>query len=247
MRVGDAVRLPGPAEVQHLSLPNQRYLGSLGDTSFSAGEVEHEAEAPPQAEWVNLRKVYGLLPDALFHLAGYAIQVLDWDRNFRFCGHCATPTTEQPGELAKRCPNCGLVNYPRISPAVIVAITRGHELLLGRANRFPAYFFSVLAGFVEPGESLEECVQREVHEEVGLKLKNIRYFGSQPWPFPHSLMVGFTAEHASGEIEIDPNELAEARWFRADELPPIPPKLSIARQLIDWFVARETGKVLSDD
>ncbi|MGA7936486.1 MAG: NAD(+) diphosphatase [Kovacikia sp.] len=129
------------------------------------------------------------------------------------------------------------MNYPRLSPAVIVLISRGEELLLARAPRFPAGMYSILAGFVEPGESLEETVIREVREEVGIEITDIRYFGSQPWPFPNSLMIGFTATYAGGEIVIEPEELSEAAWFNKHALPPIPPKLSIARKLIDWFVS----------
>jgi NAD+ diphosphatase len=123
-----------------------------------------------------------------------------------------------------------------MSPAIIVAVVRGRTILLGHAARFPGAMYSVLAGFVEPGESLEDCVRREVKEETGVKVKDIRYFGSQPWPFPNSLMVGFTAEYAGGEITMDEKEIVDARWFTADSLPTIPDKISIARKLIDWFV-----------
>ncbi len=124
--------------------------------------------------------------------------------------------------------------------AIIVAIERGDQLLLARARRFPTVMYSVLAGFVEPGESLEEAVAREVKEEVGLSLKDIRYFGSQPWPFPHSLMIGFTATYAGGEITLDENEIVDAGWYTVDHLPPIPGKISIARKLIDWFMAKQS-------
>ncbi len=145
--------------------------------------------------------------------------------------------TQLPTERAKRCPKCGLVNYPRLSPAVIVLISRGDELLLARAHRFPTGMYSILAGFVEPGESLEETVVREVREEVGIEVKDIRYFGSQPWPFPNSLMIGFTATYAGGDIVLEPEELVDAAWFNKHNLPQIPPKISIARKLIDWFVS----------
>ncbi len=144
--------------------------------------------------------------------------------------------TQIVGDRAKRCPNCGLVNYPRLSPAIIVLISRGEDILLARSPRFPSLMFSVLAGFVEPGESLEETLIREVREEVGIEVKDIRYFGSQPWAFPNSLMIGFTAVYAGGEITIEPAEIAEAAWFHKHDLPNIPPKLSIARRLIDRFV-----------
>ena len=149
---------------------------------------------------------------------------------------------DMPDERAKRCPACGLVNYPRLSPAVIVAVIKGDQILLARNKRFRAPFYSVLAGFVEPGETLEQCVQREIHEEVGLSVKNIRYFGSQPWPFPNSLMIGFVADYAGGEIAVDNSELMEAGWFSAESLPVLPSPISIAWQLIDWFAKTQNER-----
>ncbi len=177
-------------------------------------------------------------------IAGRAIQLVAFDRTNQFCGQCGSRTVDQEHERAKRCPECGLIVYPRLSPAIIIAVTRRIEgrlhILLARNHRFPTGRFSVLAGYVEPGETLEECAAREVCEEVGIDLANIRYFGSQPWPFPNSLMIGFTAEYAGGEIKLEESELADARWFPADELPGMPPPFTIARQLIDWFV-QEAG------
>jgi NAD+ diphosphatase len=137
---------------------------------------------------------------------------------------------------AKECPGCGFLSFPRISPAVIVLVEKENRVLLARVKRFTTELYSVLAGFVEPGETLEETVRREVEEEVGIKVKNLRYFGSQPWPFPDSLMIGFTADYESGEIKIDETEIADAGWYDPDRLPTIPGKISIARELIDWFV-----------
>jgi NAD+ diphosphatase len=148
----------------------------------------------------------------------------------------------QKVERAKRCPQCGLLHFPRLAPAIIVLIERGDRLLLARARRFPTAMYSVLAGFVEPGESLEEAVAREVKEEVGLSLRDIRYFGSQPWPFPDSLMIGFTAEYADGVVMVDNNEILDARWFGAEDMPEIPGKVSISRALIDHFLARARKK-----
>ena len=131
-----------------------------------------------------------------------------------------------------------MLHYPRLSPAIIVAVINDNRILLAHADRFASGLYSVLAGFVEPGEAFEECVKREVKEEVGIMVKNIRYFGSQPWPFPNSLMVGFTADYDSGKISIDGIEIKDAGWFKANDLPRIPGKISIARRLIDWFVER---------
>jgi NAD+ diphosphatase len=184
-----------------------------------------------------LRELFGRMDEDLVWVAGRAGQLVHWHRHHRFCGRCGASTEDHPRERAKRCPACGLMNYPRVTPAIIVAVVRDRQLLLAYSARFTAKFYSVLAGFVEPGETLEECVRREVFEETGVEVRNIRYFGSQAWPFPDSLMVAFTAEHAAGEIRIHPAEINDAGWYRADRLPAVPPPISIARRLIDWFCA----------
>ena len=155
-------------------------------------------------------------------------------------------TKLHPTERAKECPQCGRLHFPRLAPAIIVLVERGHEMLLARARRFPTVMYSTLAGFVEPGETLEEAVVREVKEESGITVKDIRYFGSQPWPFPHSLMIGFTAVYESGEITLGDEENIDAGWFSADNLPPLPGKISIARKLIDWFLEKQ-GKLPGGD
>ena len=160
---------------------------------------------------------------------------MHWNQNHQYCGKCGGLTRNRANERAKFCPKCGWINYPRLSPAIIVAVRKDHQILLAHSQRFSGKFYSVLAGFVEPGETLEACVEREVREEVGITLKNISYFGSQPWPFPDSLMIAFTAEYAGGDIKIDTSEITDAGWFSVDSLPPIPSKISIARRLIDWF------------
>jgi NAD+ diphosphatase len=211
--------------------------------------VPDDVVLPEPLAVVGLREGFALLGEAGFLEAGAATQVVEWAATHRYCGRCATPTERVPDERCMRCPACGLTSYPRIAPAVIVLVRRGAEALLARGARFPLPFFSTLAGFVEIGETLEETVSREIREEVGIEVANIRYFGSQPWPFPHSLMVGFTAEWAGGDIHPDEKEILEAQWFRADALPPIPPRLSIARRLIDAWLEdvrreglREGGK-----
>jgi NAD+ diphosphatase len=217
------------------------YLGSLDGSASFAVEVEEDGPLPPGMSWIDLRRLF-FTTEGLFAVAGRGIQILNWDRNHQYCGHCGSRTAAREGEAVRVCPGCGLEAYPRISPAVIAAIVRGDEILLAYSPTFKTRFYSVLAGFVEPGESLEECLQREVREEVGIEIKNIRYFGSQSWPFPNSLMVGFTAEYDRGEISIDPGEIVEAGWFKADNLPDqLPGRLSIARLLIDWFVSSRRG------
>ncbi len=180
-----------------------------------------------------LRSLFGSMDEALLSVAGRAFQIGTWARTHRFCGACGTPTAPVGGERCVKCPACGFLAYPRISPAMMVLIRRGDSILLARHKASPAPFFTALAGFVEAGESVEEAIHREVFEEVGLQVRNIAYFGSQPWPFPHSLMIAFTAEFESGEIVIDTSEIAEARWFGpGDVLPKIPFGQSIASDLI---------------
>jgi len=213
-----------------------QYLGTLDGRSCYAAELPDENPVLDGFHLKGLRETFGQLEEELIWIAGRANQLVDWSRNHQFCGQCGHPTRDKSEERAKICPACGLVNYPRLSPAVIMAVVRGDRLLLASNKRFKSGFYSVLAGFVEPGETLEECVAREIEEEVGIRVKNIRYFGSQPWPFPNSLMVGFSADYAGGEIKADQSEIADAGWFTADNLPSIPPRFTIARHLIDWFV-----------
>ena len=212
------------------------FLGTLDELPCFALPLP-EGPVPGGFETRPLRPLFGRLPERLWTVAGRAVQILEWDRTHRYCGACATPTVGVPGERARRCPTCDLTFYPRLSPAIIVLVRRGDEALLGQGNRFPGAFYSTLAGFVEPGETLEEALVREVREEVGVEVKDLRYFGSQPWPFPHSLMIGFHATYVSGELRPDPAELVDAKWFRYDALPRIPPRPSIARQLIDAWIA----------
>jgi NAD+ diphosphatase len=232
--------IPCLKDVSELGLPilSQNYLGLLEDHPCYAVEVPEGVSPPPGMTFQGLRQVYGRLEEDLFWVAARAVQIVDWDRTHRFCGRCGIPMETQKVERAKRCPKCGLLHFPRLAPAIIVLVERGEQMLLARARRFPTVMYSVLAGFVEPGESLEETVVREVKEEVGVFLKDIRYFGSQPWPFPHSLMIGFTATYAGGEITLDENEIEDAGWYTVDHLPPLPGKISIARKLIDWFIEK---------
>ena len=217
---------------------NQNYLGLLEGSPCYAVEVPEDATPLPGMAFKGLRQVYDHLDEDLFWIAARAVQIVDWDRTHQFCGRCAVRMEIQPTERAKKCPKCGLLHFPRLAPAIIVLVERGDNLLMARSRHFAPGMYSVLAGFVEPGESLEEAVIREVREEVGLSIKNIQYFGSQSWPFPHSLMIGFTATYAGGEIKIDDEEIETAGWYTADHLPPLPGKISIARKLIDWFITK---------
>jgi NAD+ diphosphatase len=214
------------------------YLGARGDVHCFAGEVAVETVLPAGLEKTGLRQLFGQVEDDLFWIAARAVQILDWDRTHRFCGRCGAPTVAKETERARECPECGLANFPRLAPAVIIAIERGDEILLARSHRLPPDLYSVVAGFVEPGETLEEAAVREIREEVGLEVRDLRYFASQPWPFPHSLMIAFTAQYAGGEIRIEPEEIEAAGWFRFDRMPPIPGPISVARRLIDNYLRR---------
>jgi NAD+ diphosphatase len=225
-----------------LTIIRQQYLGTFNGQHCISAEVGEDTDPPEGWVFQSLRRLFGVLPEELFWVTGAAVQIVDWDRTHQYCGRCGEHTDDHLRERAKECPNCGLISYPRISPAIIVLIEKDNEVLLARSLRHPKGMYSVLAGFVEPGESLEATVIREIKEEVGLQVKDIRYFGSQPWPFPNSLMIAFTCTYAAGDIKIEEEEMADAGWYRPDNFPMIPPQISIARQMIDWFVARHGSK-----
>lgn len=213
-------------------------LGTLDNTPCFT-RVLGPDEPPPQGLTVlGLRQLYGAISDLDFNIASRALGLTAWDRDHRFCGRCGAPTLRSETERVRTCPDCQHAAYPRLSPAVIVRIERDGKILLARNARTRMPFYSVLAGFVEVGESLEEAVAREVREEAGIELRDIRYFGSQPWPLTGSIMIGFVATWASGELVADETEILDADWFAPDALPPLPGKLSIARELVDDFVAR---------
>jgi NAD+ diphosphatase len=208
-------------------------VGRRGAVQFRAHRVAGDTQAPHGSRFAGLRALFGSLPAPDLFSASLGNQLLEWDRAHAFCGACATPTVRDAKERSRRCPACGLSAYPRISPAMMCLVTRGKEILLARNVNFPQGRYSALAGFLEAGESIEDAVHREVREEVGVSVKNLRYFASQSWPFPNSLMIAFTAEYAGGEVTPNGHEIAEAAWFDANHLPQLPPRLSIARALID--------------
>jgi NAD+ diphosphatase len=213
-------------------LENVLLVGNLQGLPCYAADVDQLPEIT-SGEAIPLRSVFKLAGAETFALAGRATQLLDWQQHHRFCGRCGTRTVMKSGELAMQCPSCALIAYPRISPAVMVLVCDGDKLLLARSPHFKPGMFSALAGFVEPGETLEQCAVREVREEVGIEIANLRYFRSQPWPFPNSLMVAFFADYAGGTLAPDPNEIEAADWFQPDALPLLPDPISISRQLIE--------------
>ena len=226
------IKDPGELDI---NLIRKQYLGMLDGYCCYSAETDTGDLPEKDVSFRDLRSLYGVLEDDIFALAGKAVQIVHWDRTHQYCGSCGTPTATKPDERAKQCPKCGFTSFPRISPAVITAVIRNDEILLAHAKHFQGNMYSIIAGFVEPGETLEECVRREILEEVGITVKNIRYFGSQPWPFPDSLMIGFTAEYAGGEVRPDGIEIGDAGWYKSGGLPQIPMKISIARKIIDWF------------
>lgn len=219
----------------------RHYLGRLAGADCWALRLP---EVPEGWRPLPLRAAMMGLPAPLMAVAGRAAQVLEWDRSHRFCGACGTPTELALHERARRCPACGHTAYPRLSPSMMALVWREGELLLARGPHFAKGMYSALAGFVEPGESIEECVQREVQEEVGVQVADLRYYGSQNWPFPHSLMIAFTARWVGGEIVPQEGEIEHAAWYRLDALPGIPPRFSISGHLIrDTVQAMTEGRL----
>jgi NAD+ diphosphatase len=190
-------------------------------------------------EMCGLRKSYYKLSAELYQKAGKCHEILYWDYNTQYCGVCGAPM-KMHTDISKKCTKCGKELWPQLATAVITLIKRDDKILLVNARNFRSDFYGLVAGFVETGETLEEAAKREIKEEVGLEVKNLKYFGSQPWPYPCGLMVGFTADYVSGEIKLQQSELNDAHWYSIDNLPQIPEKLSIARKLIDaWIEGRK--------
>lgn len=221
----------------YFSLKRKIYIGTLNNRHLFAGEAENDQQAPHGWTWSNLRHLYGVINDENYAIAGRAIQLIHWDRAHTYCGCCGQETFIRETERCRECSACGYLAYPKLAPAIMALVKKDNKILLARGSHFPEKFYSVIAGFVDPGETLEQCVIREVFEEVGIRVKNIRYFGSQPWPFSFSLMIAFTCDWQEGEIKIDPLELTDATWFGPDNLPQLPPPLSISRMLIDSYLS----------
>ncbi|MBU3091992.1 NAD(+) diphosphatase [Clostridium sp. CM028] len=227
--------IPTIRDLVDLKLNNIQYLGSINGENCFCGEMNKDAIIPNSMCLLDLKSLTHQLPNEMFWIAGRAKQIVSFNNDHKYCGRCGTLTQSVGGERSKKCSKCGLVNYPRICPAIIVAVVKDGKLLLAHNNQFPKDLYSVVSGFVEVGETFEECVVREVCEETGITVKNIKYFGNQPWPFPNSLMIGFTCEYESGEIQVDGKEIGHAKWYSSTELPLTPDSISIAKKLIDWF------------
>ena len=235
---GGVLAAPDPGAAGAAPVRRQ-FLGLLGDVPCWSGELSPDVEPPPGMAFRDLRFLFGRLPPELHDLAGRAVQIVEWDRTHQFCGACGASTEPAQGERARACVRCGLSFYPRLAPSMIVAVERDGALLLARAPHFPRGIYSVLAGFVEPGESVEQTVVREVWEETGVEVEDVRWFGSQPWPYPNSLMLGFQARYRAGEIRVDGREIEDAGWFTSDAMPPLfPGNVSISQWLIQDFLRR---------
>ena len=218
-----------PADVQSIGIFHEHecFIATISNDKLLSG-----------FSFKKVRPLYGYLEDKYFWVACRAFHIINWMKTSKFCGCCGSSMTILSHEIAMKCSNCGHLVYPRISPAIIVAVIKENQILLARSKRFPPNRYSVIAGFVEPGETVEECVKRELREEVGIEVEQINYFGSQPWSFPDSLMIAFTAKALTHEITIDNNEIVAADWFTPHNLPDLPDKPSIGRQLIDWFTEK---------
>ncbi|MFT4519473.1 MAG: NAD+ diphosphatase [Halioglobus sp.] len=234
-----AVCLIGQEQVQQNGWKEVRrqFLGYWEDQPCYVLEIDEiEQPDPMQFQKGNLYHILGRVDERLFALAGRASQLLDWEKDNQFCGRCGSEMDLDVEERAMRCDPCSVINYPRISPCIIVLVTRGEEMLLARNANFPQPMYSTLAGFIEAGETAEETLIREVREEVSVEVKNLRYFQSQSWPFPNQLMLGYFADYAGGDIVCDEVEIADAQWFHPSELPMIPPVASISGQLIQHHI-----------
>jgi NAD+ diphosphatase len=234
---GGAFALPIAVDLG-VPLVRTQPLGDLDGRACCSAEIADGAPAPEGHAYVSLRRLHGHIDPELFEVAGTAYQVQYWDRAHQFCAACGAALEPRQDERAKRCPRCAMEYFPRVTPATIVLVEDGPRVLMTRAARFPPGMYGLVAGFVDPGESLEACVAREVLEETGLEIADLAYFGSQPWPFPHQIMVGFNARYTGGELRVDTHELEDARWFHRDALPALPPPISIARRLVDAWLAR---------
>jgi NAD+ diphosphatase len=251
-RAAHGVRLC-PSEVAVAFADSPLFVTRREERTWYAARAQSSiATLPEGLAFSSARALFSELPEAELHLVGSALACVEFEESHRFCGRCGTPTesgavsapaNQGAGERVRTCPSCQLVAYPRIPPAVIILVEREGRMLLARGPNFPPGRFGAVAGFVGIGESLEDAARREVREEVGIEIDELRYFASQPWPFGHSLMIGFYARYASGELAPDGVEIVEAGWFELGSLPQLPPPISIARKMIDAFVASRWSSV----
>lgn len=222
-----------------MNITFEQYFGLFYKTHCYVFVISDYLNLPKNFHFKDLRTAGLQLNNPLFEICGKASEIVTWNESNKYCGKCGDKMHQSFTERVKVCNTCGNLSYPHITPAIIVAVLKEEKILLAHNKNFRPGLYSIIAGFVEPGETLEECVKREIYEEVGIKVKNINYFNSQPWPFPNSLMIGFTADYESGEIQVDGEEIIDADWYKFDNIPNIPTNISIARQIIDAFKDRK--------
>ncbi len=233
-------------DAQGLKAVRTQYLGKLDERHCFSAELPEDADIGDGNRFANLHMLYGSFDEVTHAIAGRAVQIVEWDKTHQFCGGCAEPTELSKTDRSRSCPKCKIPMFPRLAPAMIVAVEKDDQILLARSPHFPPGILSVLAGFVEPGESAEQAVVREVFEETAIIVRDVQYFSSQAWPFPNSLMLGFQAKYESGEIQVDGEEIQQAGWYAADEMPSVfPGRISISQWLMQDFLARN-GHPVSD-
>lgn len=213
-------------------------LGLLNNEPIYLAILDKQHNLITDGQWQALRPIMLQTDLVTFKILSYAAQLATWTIDYQYCGRCGNKMLANQQQHIMQCEHCGNHVYPRLNPSMIVLVTRGDEILLARSPRFTVNMYSTLAGFVEPGESVESCVHREVKEEVGITIKNLRYITSQNWPYPHALMLGFHAEYEQGKITPQPEEIEDARWFSVHNLPELAPKQAISRYLIELYVAK---------
>lgn len=214
------------------------HLGKLKDTQCFCGEINSAVKVSGELKFITLRECAAIIDKESVSVAGKAAQIIHFHKTNKYCGICGGENEFANNEFAMKCKKCGYTCYPKVCPAIIVGITKGDKILLANNKNFPEGLHSTIAGFVDVNETLEECVRREILEEVNIKVKNIKYFDSQPWPYPNSIMIGFTAEYESGEIKVDGEEILHADWYSKDDLPILPDKTTIARRIIDSILCK---------
>lgn len=243
MKQTNGIKLPTHTLLTELKphFLRQFHLGIFNQINCHCAEIDASVHLQDDLNPIPLRKAFEVLGMDWYVVTAKASSIINWDKNHQFCGRCGHGTIHKQGTFERICSNCGLPLYPRISPSIIVLIKNDDKILMSRSPHFAPGAYGLIAGFVEVGESIEDAAHREVKEEVGITIKNLSYFGSQSWPFPDSLMIGFTADYASGDLTIDYKELEAADWYRYDNLPGGPSSsISIARKLIDHFIAEQT-------
>jgi len=238
---GSFVEVPILRNLSELGLDPVRtqVLGHFDGRPVCSAEIAPAAELPPGYVAYSLRRLFGRMDQAFFDVAGTAYQVQYWDKSHLLCSACGGELEYRAGSRCKQCPTCKTEYFPKVSPAMIVLVEDGDTILMGRHPRLPPGMYALIAGFLEPGETLEACVAREVREETGIEVDDIRYFASQPWPFPHQIMIAFFARKCGGELRVDREELEDARFFHRNDLPMLPPPVSIARKIIDAWIERK--------